>query len=208
MTVLVFDEATHTYRVGGRRLPSVTEVLKPLYAGAFDFVTEEHLEWKSELGRAVHKACELDDDGVLDEESLDELVAGYVRGWRKFRAETPIDVYMNERPLHSLALGFAGTVDCVAFVTAPGGHRVPVLIDRKTVSALSPVIGVQLAGYEILVREAVRDSKLASLFNDIVRWAVQLTPDGHYHIQPYSNPDDKLAFHACLSLAHWKEKEK
>lgn len=57
--VLKFDEETHTYTLGGKVLPSVTQILDAvLFHDKYNGVDEETLKLASEKGRVVHKEIE------------------------------------------------------------------------------------------------------------------------------------------------------
>lgn len=192
---LTFDEPSHTYRVDGRVVPSVTQLLGTLQD--WQGVPPSVLEAKAELGRCVHKACELDDADDLDEESIDPVVLGYLQGWRKFKRETGALILQSERQLANRLLGFAGTLDRVAELLAvSAGDRW--LIDIKSSSTLAPWVGVQLAGYRLLLESnGERVDRLA---------AVQLLPDGTYRIERYGHPDDVRCFMSLLAVHHWRTK--
>lgn len=61
---VTFDETTHTYWYGMERLPSVSELMRPITSAYLTNIPEHILEWKRDLGTAVHRACELWDAGV------------------------------------------------------------------------------------------------------------------------------------------------
>lgn len=193
---LTFDPATHTYRLGGQVVPSVTQLLDPIRPD-FSMVPAHVLEAKRALGTAVHLACELDDEGDLDDESLDPVLAPYVAAWRKFKADTGAEVLMNEQRLAHTALRFAGTLD--RLVRVRGGDVY--LIDLKTSVSMAASFGVQLAGYQLLLDESAFTTKLT-------RKGLQLKDDGTYKLVPFNNPNDVAAFRACLSIFHWKESQK
>jgi hypothetical protein len=192
-----FDEALHEYRLDGRRLPSVTQIIAPLkdFAG----VPADVLERKRALGVAVHKACELDDLGELDDETTAPLVLGHVRGWRRFKVEHRVAVLLNERQLYHPTLRFAGTLDRVCGLASDTTASVW-LLDLKTSADALPSYGVQLAGYQLL---------LPTLGDDCPpvpnRGALLLRDDGTYKLQQYRNPNDEACFRALLSVHHWKE---
>lgn len=192
---LTFDAATHTYRIDGAVVPSVTQLLRPMQN--FDGIDPAVLEAKRELGTFVHKACELDDEDDLDEDSLDPVILGYVQGWRKFKRETGALVLQSERQLCNRALGFAGTLDRVAelhHLNAPSRW----LLDIKTSAEIDAWVGVQLAGYRLLL-ESNGDHVDALA-------AVQLFPDGKYALYRFGHPDDVRCFMSLLSIHHWKTK--
>lgn len=198
--VFTFDEAAHEYRLDGKRLPSVTQILRPL-APDFSAIPPAILERKRALGTAVHLACELDDLGELDESSLDEEVAGYLAGWRKFKADQCVTVLLNEKRLYHPRLGYAGTLD--RFLRT---DRDPWLIDLKTAIDPAPVYGPQLAAYQELLTANADDLEHPVLCRGPMRRAsLHLDGEGRYRLHEFRNPNDWPAFMACLTLSQWKE---
>jgi len=198
--ILEFDEASHTYRVGGRVLPSVTQILRPIGPDLAS-IPPAVLERKRMLGTAAHLACELDDCGELDDSATDPDVMGYVRAWRLFVEQLEVTVLLTEHRAHSISLGYAGTIDRLAIMPtpeAPGG-RAPWVLDLKTAAEPHPSYGVQLAGYDLLLRDA---GKVAA---PLRRGTVHLRPDGTYRLVPFNNPNDEPAFRALLAIHNWKE---
>jgi hypothetical protein len=191
--MLSFCEATHTYTVGGRVLPSVTQIIAPIRQD-FSTVPPAVLEMKRQIGSAVHKACEFDDAGELDFEGLVPLLQGYVTGWRRFIAHTGAVVIANEQRLYHEALGFAGTLDRLLEVAGELW-----LVDIKTAAQPHRSYGVQLAGYELLVAGAAWPGR------PVKRASAHLTPEGVYRLHPFNDPSDGACFRALLSIHHWKE---
>lgn len=192
---LQFEPESHTYRLGGRVVPSVTQLLKPI-GPDFSMIPADVLERKRQLGTAVHLACELDDDDDLDEAGLDQVLLPYVQAWRKFKAETGAVVLVNEKQLGHDVLRYAGTVDRVVNV---GAERW--LVDLKTSADPHASYGVQLAGYEELLRHSARMQVEA-------RATVHLRDDGTFRLHTFTNPNDAACFRALLSLNNWKESNK
>lgn len=192
VSVFHFDEETHTYTLDGVRLPSVTQLLKPI-GPDFSMVPPAVLEAKRHLGVVVHEACQFDDEGDLDDESVPVPVAPYLSAWRKFRADTGAQVIANEQQAFHPGLRFAGTID--RLVKLPDGSTW--LIDLKTSADPYPSYGVQLAGYQLLLS-----------LSDVRRATVHLRDDGTYRQHEFKNPNDAAAFMACLSLHQWKEANK
>ena len=62
--VLTFDPEKHEYRINGVLVPSVSQILAPLYD--FSKIPRDVLERKRQIGTAIHKAIELDLLGDLD----------------------------------------------------------------------------------------------------------------------------------------------
>lgn len=188
-----FDPEHHVYRVDGKVLPSVTQIIAPLYD--FSMVREELLELARERGSAVHIACELDDQGDLDEASVDPRIRPYLEGWRRFRYDNEFEVESIEERLQHPIHGYAGTLDRVGILK---GKRI--LLDIKTTSALHPAVGVQLAGY-LDARTLANPVQLITR-----RYAIQLRRDGTYRLQPYDRPDDRAVFQSLLTIHRFRER--
>lgn len=181
-----FDADTHTYWMGGARLPSVTEVLKPLY-GDLRFVDQDLLDYKSELGRAVHRAVELHVLDGLDYSTLDDQVASYFAQYLKFESDTGFKATASEQIVHH-TMGYAGTLDL-----AGNMGTIHAVIDIKTTAALSKAVALQLAAYKAAYIE--RDFKGPL----VKRFALRLTPDS-YHLHPYSPARDSADFAAFMGF--------
>jgi len=178
--VIEFDEAAHTYSVNGQRKPSVTQILKPLVD--FSMINPDVLEAKSALGRRVHLATELDDDGSLDESSVGDDVAPYLAGWRQFKEDTGALVLMSEQRVYHPGSNYCGTLDRVL---AFAGNDW--LIDIKSSTVVHKAVGPQTAAY----LEALAPGR------PMRRGVVQLRPDGTYRLRELESPRDWVTFQAC-----------
>lgn len=144
--VLTFDAETHTYRIGGQIVPSVTQVLSAL--NDFSRISPEVLENARALGTAVHRAIELDCAGDLDDASLHPDVAERVEAWRKFRFGCGFRPAGNEVRVYSGRYGYAGTLDLFGSM-----GRDQIVIDIKATAALPETAGMQTAAYAQALRE-------------------------------------------------------
>ena len=187
---LDFDPARHEYRINGDTVPSVTQLLTPIYGGAFDSIAPDVLARKQALGTAVHKACELDDANELDEASLHDAIRPYLDGWRRFRDEFMPVWDAAEWMLGDPSMRYAGTIDRVG--TLNDGRQV--VLDIKTGLPM-PQIGVQLAGYARLLRANGQTA-------DFARISVHLG-DGTFQVMPWKNIDDDRCFLALLAVRSW-----
>jgi hypothetical protein len=185
MSVLTFDEATHTYRFGGNVVPGVTSILAPLTN--FDRVPPHVLEAASNFGKAVHKACELDDLGELDEAALDPALVPYLQAWRKFSADHAVEWTVIEKPVYHPTMNYAGTPDRIGSVKGD-----LTVVDIKSTAQLYPSVGPQLSAY------AHADGNAHAK-----RLAVQLKADGTYVAKPYTDPADFPVFASLLTLRNW-----
>ena len=74
------------------------------------------------------------------------------------------------------------------------------MADIKT-GPVMPSIGVQLAGYERLIRPSLDDPKAA-----ITRMSIHLSADGKFAVKEWPEVDDHRCFVALLAINSWREK--
>lgn len=202
--MLLRDEASHTYTWAGAPVPGVTSVIKPLYDWLGQ-IPAHILERKSEIGKATHLACELFDNGDLDERiPLDPLVQPYFDSYlRWLDAEKPV-MQQNESYVYHSAHRYAGQLDRVFEMR--GGMW---WIDLKTTSQISAAVGVQTAAYmQAQIEDLIRgmSAKEASEFKPR-RGALQLQADGSIaKLVEFADRDDFAYFLSLLNLYRWREK--
>jgi hypothetical protein len=191
--VLEFNETTHTYTIGGRKLPSVTEIIKPLY-GMFDFVDQELLDYKAEVGTAVHKAIELHIKNQLDIESVQSPVFEYFNQYLKWQAQSDWHSDLSEVRISSL-LGYAGTLDIVARNIKTSQTAI---IDIKCTAGLNKqAVDLQTAAYAQGYSE---QSKIPA--STMRRFSLRLTPE-KYVFTEHNNPADFSVFLAFLKIKQY-----
>lgn len=145
---LTFNHETHEYRWNGIVRPSVTQILKRVYADEYAGVPEAVLARKAALGTAVHRAVELALIGALDGYELHPDTEGYVRSFQRWLTFVDIEVEALEEQFYC-GLGYCGTIDCLAKVGVGGLAPELMLIDWKTTAAPMPSHRLQTAGYAL-----------------------------------------------------------
>lgn len=191
--MLTFDAQSHSYQWNGKPVPSVTSVLSPIVD--FSRVPPDVLKAASDFGTAVHLACELDDLGQLDEDSLDPALFAYVYAWRAFSKDHDVAWEVIEQPVYNQRMRYAGTPDRIGDVS--GGICA---VDIKSTAELYPSVGPQLAAYSHAFNE--------SLAPVMGRIAVQLKPDGTYVAKEYKDPTDWPLFCSLLTVRTWCAKNR
>lgn len=182
--LLTFDEQSHTYRYQGVEVVSVTQAIKA--AGLIE--DGYYTEYSRQRGTAVHFATQLDDEGDLDEDSLDPAITPYVEAARKFRRDTGFVPELIESRFCLIQLGYAGMLDRY-------GHmgKTKVVLDYKT-GPVRPWTRLQLGAYGNSMPNGA----------SIERYAVQLKDDGDYKITRYPVSEfrqDLNDFLACVRVA-------
>lgn len=191
---LTFDPASHTYRVNGDVVRSVTQHLAALHS--FAGVPLEVLEAAKERGTYVHDLTVAHDQGDLDEPEVHDQYRPYLAAWKSFVEATVPNWQDIETMGHSELHRYAGTWDRFGLLTWKGSRGLWVL-DIKTSEQDHPVWGLQTAAYRQLKAEQDRRLALAR------RGTVQLRPNGRWKLREWTDPSDWPAFQALLTLNHW-----
>ena len=188
--MLTFQEEGHLYFWNGKPIPSVTTVLSGLTD--YSAIDPAILQIAREKGKAIHKMVELDCLNNLDETTLPEWMRPALERWRQFVSESGFSVIASEQRVHSLAYGYAGTLDLYGEMR---GHKV--IIDIKRSFLAGSVIGFQLAGYKATFAPEDRNIK---------RYALRLSEKGLYQLRGYTDKNDFNHFLTCLAFHNLKKR--
>jgi hypothetical protein len=138
---LEFREENHEYILDGERLPSVSQIIKPL--SDYSAVPAALLQQSADYGTATHKMVALYLEGDLDEETLDVGLEGPLKAFKRWQGEhLHLTDPVVERPVYHARLKYAGTPDLV--------YDGRVVVDVKTRAANKVSDPCQLAAYEEL----------------------------------------------------------
>lgn len=182
--VVMFDPVAHRYTHDGREVPGVTSIIKA--AGLVDDAWFN--DYARDRGKAVHEATALDDDGILDDASVDPAIAGYIAAWRRFKSESGFQSLFIERVLFNETYRYAGTVDRIGMI---GGQTW--VIDFKT-GEVQPWVALQTSAYAMAYGK-----------QNIRRAGVKLSDDGTYRLKEFKDRNDYTVFLACLTVINWKK---
>ncbi|MBN2118539.1 MAG: hypothetical protein JW730_18340 [Anaerolineales bacterium] len=181
--LLEFDEAAHIYRLDGRVIPSVTQVLASV--GIID--PSKYGAGAAEFGSEVHAACEMYD--LLGEVSNDPRIEPYLAAWAGFRRQKQLDFdpeRIEFRACHA-DLGYAGTVDRATD---------DLIIDIKS-GGVERWHRLQSSAYAWAMPEPLKYD----------RWCVYLRNDATYMIHTYPKSEtrrDASLFLAALAVHQWR----
>lgn len=196
MKQFTFDAETHTYKLDGVKLPSVTQIIKEVFG---------EREWWSDYfagrGTALHLAVHYLDQGVLDDDSIDDAIRGRLEGYKLFKNETDYMVLRSEVPLFSKKYRYAGTLDLVLREKI---RPINILADIK--SSFDPTVFIQLGGYSLLAREYDYD-----WFGIKEAFAIVLNDHGRFQLHWIKKNKLKYwenAFLNVLSVYNLKKKHK
>jgi hypothetical protein len=140
-----FDPVTHTYALGGRTIPSVTQIINGVLGSGYEHLPDP--EYLMQRGAAAHACYDYIARGVEFDHGPE--LAGYVAGCRQFFKDMAPIVLATETRVVSHRHQYAGTLDLMA--TLPE-MRLPVLIDWK--ASVNDRLPFQLAGYAIAIEES------------------------------------------------------
>src|SRR3990172_1656127 len=199
MEMIEFDAFTHTYKVDGLVVPSVTQVLSILED--WSQVNREVLAAAGDFGTHVHIACDLDNKGILNEGELDPELLPYLNGWRRFLGESGARVITGELQVASRSHRYAGMLD--ALIEWRGAICV---VDIKTGATVPRVAGPQLAAYELAYNELLATAtagKPEPGHRARKRFVVQLAADS-YRVHEMKNRTDWTVFQSALNCWRFK----
>lgn len=187
MNALHFDEATHTYTLDGKRLPSVTEVIREVLAPTeYAGIPAHVLAHAADRGKAVEAMIGLDLADELDESSLAPELIPYWQAWQAFpdRMAWRSGTVIMQEMVSDSERGYAGTYDL----------RVDdLLIDIKATAQVPKTVGIQTAAYA---------AALACL-RPVSRACLHVTPTGCQLIQ-LKRKADLADFYAALRVYQWR----
>lgn len=188
---LTFEESTHTYRLmpSGKIIPSVSTIIGSVFPfNAKGLAVERAVD----LGKAVHKAIELDIKGKLDFASVDSVIMPYLNQAQE--AINRLNIYktkcQTEVFLASKKYGFAGTFDLAE----------KVIVDFKT-GQKSIHHRLQVAAYRHLWNSNNKD-KIKKAY------VVYLNSNIFEPEIIEEQPQDFQAFLNCLGIYNWKGQNK
>lgn len=201
---LIFEASDHTYwmppgRDGGQQVPNVTTILKAVGVSSnFQHVPSGTLEFRRQLGTAVHVDCHALDDDDLDWMTVDARVEPYVRAWATFRDNKGLVPMQRERRVYHPRFRYCGTLDGVFTFAFDRDDPRCVLIDIKIGDPDDAGAQFQTAAYAAAYLAEFPAERIDA------RWSVQLCPElaTPYRVCEYESYLDFLKFQAFLTTFH------
>ncbi len=196
MPKLEFDKDNHIYRLDGVIIPGYSQIAKDLGLIDYSRVNKSDLDWKRQVGKAVHTAIFLHNTGELDMDSLDEVVNSYFKSWLMFVElyQPKILTQYSENPICSTKWRYGVTPDIIAEIKG-----ILTVIELKTVSSMNPVIALQTEAQAIALLETYK-IKIKQ------RWGLQLIPDAMPKLEVYEDMSDFGVWVSAVNLWHYKER--
>ena len=136
-----FNEAEHIYTKNGVVLPSVTQIMNPLYDAVYGKANMNASDNGKSKGKEIHRAIDdYCDFGIID---ISEEYKPYLYSFIKYLDDKGLTVVASEVMLCHPVYNYAGTIDIIA--TNPKGEYV--LIDNKTGGLQPKLHAIQLQAY-------------------------------------------------------------
>lgn len=172
MNELVFEALGHRYFLGGKQIPSVTGIMRPLSGAYYRTVNDDILANAANRGTAVHEAAEnYIKFGIVD---IDDECKGYFLGFKDWFVQRKPEPIATELKFYHKILRYGGTADLLC--NLDGGLS---LVDYKTTSEISRMlVRVQLEAY----RQALKSHGIK--VEDKI--ALGLKKDGTYSEQRFA----------------------
>lgn len=191
--ILTFDADTHTYWIGDRIVPGVTQVIREVLApNEYAGIPAHVLEHAAQRGRAVERMIELDLRDDLDLDAIHTELVPYWQAWERFperlqwRSEAPECQQM----VVETDRFYAGTFD----IHLRSSGR---LIDIKATALVPATVGVQTAAYAYALGMGAP--------HRITRHCLHVTPNGCKLIH-LTNKSDSADFLAALRCYNWRRR--
>lgn len=146
-----FDPEKHEYRISGKRVPGVTQVLNDLIPGY------RASDWYLQRGRAVHACAAMIAKGIMF--THDERIVGQVYAVRRFFREVGPVALAVETQVYSERYQYAGTLDLACIIN----YR-PVIVDYK--AAVTPSTIFQCAAYSLAYPKPIQHGVGVELHDD------------------------------------------
>ena len=196
MNKLEFDNENHIYKLDGSIIPGYSQIAKDLGLIDYSCVRQADLDWKRQVGKAVHTAIFLHNTDELDMDSLDETVSSYFKGWLKFVElyQPKILTQYSENPICSFKWKYGVTPDIVAEVKG-----ILTVIELKTVSQMNPAIAIQTEAQKMAIEETYK-LKIKQ------RWGLQLIPGAMPKLEVYEDMSDFAVWVSCVNVWQYKER--
>lgn len=195
MNNLSFDADKHEYRLDGVIIPGFSRIAKDMGLVDYSHVDPETLDYKGQVGQAVHKAIFLHNDGTLDMDSLAEPVTGYFKSWLMFRDlyKPTILTEHSEVPICSCKWRYGITPDIVAEI-----QGIITVIEIKCVSQITKITALQTVAQKTALEETYK-IKIQE------RAALQLIPNCMPKLTIYVKMSDATAWLSFVNGWHWKK---
>lgn len=185
-----FDEEKHLYTLRGMRLPSVTQIMKPMSLMLYETVPAGTLEDAADRGTRAHE--QVSNYVLYGIEEADPDTEPYVNAFIEFqRSYQPTWVASEYRTYHKV-MRYAGTIDLIGYVEPDDGTGVDVVDLKCTAQFHGVMLATQIGAYaEALKSHGVQVRN---------RYGLQLLKTGKYRFEKVE--DGYKTFLHCLGVVN------
>lgn len=188
-----FNEKDHIYTKNGIVLPSVTQIMQPLYEAVYGKADMNASDNGKSKGKEIHRAIDdYCDFGIID---ISEEYRPYLDNFIRYIDEHQYEIVASEVMLYHPVYNYAGTIDII--VTDKKGEYG--LIDNKTGDLQPKLHAVQLQAYT--------DLWLANKMPEIAFKVALGLSDKGYKEHKYDKYDTKAksVFDACYKIYKYRK---
>jgi len=183
-----FVEEEHRYFVSDLEYLSLTRMLRA--SGLIEMNVGQIGTLAMERGTICHSIFEFDDLGILDEETVDPSLHGYLRAWRKFRENRE----------------FVLLKEWVEGMGADDDHRIACRLDRvfmfrRSVAVVDIKTGMKQGWHDI---QTAGQARCLGYSGKIRRFIVYVQKDGKYKVDEHTGQIDDTVYSCAANVAWWK----
>ena len=193
MCKVQFDEATHTYTLDGKELPSVTHIIRYLAVDKANNADPNMALMARERGSAVHEATVMYDYSGEIPDDFPAEYAPYLEAYVQFCRDYQIKWELIEHQMGNATLGFAGTLDRFGFID----YKLCILDIKTSYKVDIPSLSAQLTAYhDLLLNEQFERLENAN----IRHLGLQLMRTGKYRLYETDCEKGSDLFYSCRRI--------
>lgn len=201
MSKVRFDEATHTYTLDGKELPSVTHIIRYLAVDKANNADPNMALIARERGSAVHEATVMYDYSGEIPDDFPAEYAPYLEAYVQFVRDYKPGWELIEHQMGNKTLGYAGTLDRFGVIDNEW-----CILDIKTSYKVDiPSLSAQLTAYHDLLLneqfERLENAKIRHL-------GLQLMRTGKYRLYETDCEKGSDLFYSCRRIYKTMEQMK
>ena len=201
MSKVQFDEATHTYTLDGKELPSVTHIIRYLAVDKAKNADQNMALMARERGSAVHEATVMYDYSGEIPDDFPAEYAPYLEAYVQFVRDYKPGWELIEHQMGNATLGFAGTLDRFGVIDG----KLCILDIKTSYKVDIPSLSAQLTAYhDLLLNEQFERLENAN----IRHLGLQLMRTGKYRLYETDCEKGSDLFYSCRRIYQTTERMK
>lgn len=159
---LMFNDEKHIYSLRGIKMPSVTQIMKPMNLMLYEGVSQMQLGEAASRGTRAHEqVSNYVKYGILE---CDEDTESYINAFKEFEKLWNPTWLASEYMTFHKSLRYAGTIDLLGYVEPDDGNGVDIIDLKCTASFHTVMLETQVSAYaEALKSQGVKVRKCYGL---------------------------------------------